>query len=110
MAAAVRGRGASVVEHGRAALAGAQPALRSGGRVKRVSTCSMGPLRAVEVAHHRGIGVELQAWWSRLRVGAGTHSGDRGVGSALADARRRLRPLQHCLLPAVAMESVETFL
>lgn len=88
------GRTAAVIEHGRDAVASVRPALRSGGRVRSVSACPMEALRAVEEWRHRGADAELQAWLYRLHVGAGAHSGDGGVGSALAEcAGRCLSPM-----------------
>lgn len=95
----------AVVMHSRAAIG---PALGPRGLVRSVSACPMEAMRAVEVRRHGRLGVELQAWLSDLHVMARAHPGDRGVRSALA--RRCLTPLERCLLPAVAVETVEAFL
>lgn len=100
----------AVVMHSRAAIAGVCPALGSGGPAGSVSTRPMEALRAVEVWRHGWLDVELQARLSNLHMMACAHPGDRGVGSALGDARRCLTPLERRLLPAVAMETVEAFL
>lgn len=108
MVGSIRRRAVAVVERSRAAVTGVRPALRPGVRVK--CACPMETLRAVEVRHHGGLDVELQAWLSALHMRAGAHPGDRRVGPALGDARRRLGPLERCLLPAVGVETVKTFL
>lgn len=88
----------AVVMHSRAAIG---PALGPRGLVRSVSARPMEAVRAVEVRRHGRLGVELH-------VMARAHPGDRGMGSALA--RRCLTPLERCLLPPVAMETIETFL
>lgn len=95
----------AVIMHSRAAIG---PALGPGGLVRSVSARPMEAVRAVEVRRHSWFDVELQARLSDLHMMARAHPGDRGVGSALA--RRCLTPLERCLLPAVAMETVEAFL
>lgn len=99
----------TVVERSRTAMASVRTTLRPGVLIRSISTRSVLSLRAVEMWQCGGLDVELQAL-STLHRRACANPGDRGVGPVLADASCCLTSLKRCLLPAVSMEPVETFL
>lgn len=106
MVGVIRGRTVAFAERSYAAIPGVRPSLESGGRAGSVSALPMEA--AVEVRRH-GV-AELQPRMSNGHMRARAHSGDWRVGPALSVARCRVSPLEYCLLPAVAMEPVESFL